>query len=64
MDDGHFGYKQKYIEKKTLIEALKALNQQFYHHIPESVSKLTVIVPTTDVVAKKREKIIDICQNC
>jgi hypothetical protein len=48
----HFGYKQKFLDKKTPIEALKTLNQQFYHHIPESVSKLTVVVPTTDVLAQ------------
>jgi hypothetical protein len=51
MDDSHFGYK-KNSRKKTLIEALKTLNQQFHHHIPESVSKLTIIVPTTDVLAQ------------
>jgi hypothetical protein len=56
MDDGHFGYKPKFLEKKTLIEALKTVNQYFHHHIPESVSKLTIIVPTTDVLAQNNSQ--------
>jgi hypothetical protein len=36
----HFGYKQKFLDKKIPIEAVQTLNQQFHHHIPKSVSKI------------------------